>query len=194
MQLGPAARRGPVEPARAASSGLTLLLYELQSPINIGMILRVAETYGVDVAILGSSGVLGDASKRRTISDFACGALERKGFTALESEAMLAAWANGRRLVATSIDPRSVPLPEFRFEHGDVVILGNEYDGLPASLAERCSMSLHIPMADVWTPKPPSSSPIDPSRVAPVSHDGQPNLNVAMAGAIVCYGRFVSGL
>ena len=42
-------------------------------------------------------------------------------------------------------------------------------------------------MADVWTPKPHSVNPIDAARTAPVARDGTPNLNVAIAGAIVCY-------
>ncbi len=49
-------------------------------------------------------------------------------------------------------------------------------------------------MAQVWTPKPRSISPIDPARVAPVTRDGEPNLNVAVAGAIICYAAYLQAI
>ena len=61
--------------ARRALSdpGLEFLLYGLQSPINIGMILRVAETYRFHVAIYDPFCLLDHPDKLRTISDFSCG-------------------------------------------------------------------------------------------------------------------------
>jgi tRNA (cytidine/uridine-2'-O-)-methyltransferase len=171
--------------------GLTLLLHNLRSPVNIGMILRVAETYGVAVAISGSTDVLAAGAQQRTISDFACGALERRGFKAIDGLAHIAG-AGHERLLATSIEPAAQPLPQFRFQPGDVVLLGNEYDGLPAEVEARCGATLRIPMADVWTPKPASHQPIDPTRVSPVARDGMPNLNVAIAAGIICYQWFVA--
>lgn len=174
----------------ASVPGLTLLLYELRSPINIGMILRLAETFGVSVVVTGSQGVLADTDKLRTVSDFACGALQRKGYQALPSAFDV---AHARpRLIATSIEDDAIELPQFAFQPGDVVLLGNEYDGLPEDVAKACSARLKIPMADVWTPKPASHQPIDPSRVAPVSRDGMPNLNVAVAAGIICYQWFAA--
>jgi tRNA G18 (ribose-2'-O)-methylase SpoU len=171
---------------------LTLLLYGLQSPANIGMILRVAETYRVGVAIHGSESVLDNPEKLRTVEDFACGAVERVGFRRTAAAADLEPLRAGGRLVAASLDPRSRAVWDFGFEPGDVVVLGNEYDGLPESVARDCAASVHIPMPDVWTPKPRSSDPIDPTRTTPVARDGRPNLNVAIAGGIVCYQWFQS--
>lgn len=169
---------------------LTLLLYELQSPINIGMILRVAETYRVGIAIYGSRSVLESAERMKVVSDFACGALERVGYRRLARPADLEKLGTGARLVATSVEEGTTPLPDFRFRRGDVVVLGNEYDGLPARVLESCKSSLRIPMADVWAPKPQSHNPIDAARAAPVARDGMPNLNVAVAGGIICYQWF----
>ena len=59
----------------------SLLLVDLRSPINFGMCLRLAETFAMDVLVFDPSGLTADTGKRQTISDFACGALERKGFT-----------------------------------------------------------------------------------------------------------------
>ena len=72
--------------ARSASGyealGLELLLYELQSPINIGTILRIAEAYHFKVSILDPHGVLEDPQKLPTVKDFACGAISRRDSTA----------------------------------------------------------------------------------------------------------------
>ena len=171
----------------ASPNQLALLLWDLRSLINLGMLLRVAETYRVDVAVLGSRAVLDDHEKMRTVSDFACGALERAGFAELTDETAVKRFAEGRRLIATSVEPSSVGLHAFAFHTGDIVMIGNEYDGLAASALAAASATIRIPMADVWTPKPPSSRPIDAERAAPVARDGMPSLNAAIAGGILCY-------
>ena len=116
----------PVVDPRQTGPGIRLLLWEIQSPINFGMLLRVAETYHVPVGALGSRDVLADAGHNAMVSDFACGALTRRGFAALADPAAADAWRSGGRLVATSIDRDAVALPEFRFRPGDVVVLGND--------------------------------------------------------------------
>jgi tRNA G18 (ribose-2'-O)-methylase SpoU len=169
--------------------GIRLLLWGLQSSINFGMLLRVAETYRVPVAALG-----GELASPATARDFACGAMERVGFARLADIAAVLAWRGNGRLIATSIERGAEPLSHFHFASNDVVVLGNEYDGLPAAITKLADRALIIPMADVWTPKPPSANPIDPARTAPVARDGTPNLNVAMAGAIICYAAYVQAL
>jgi tRNA G18 (ribose-2'-O)-methylase SpoU len=178
------------EPA-SEGSGLEFLLVGLQSPINIGMILRVAETYQCRVSIYDPHRVLDDAAKFRTITDFACGAAARWGFRSLRDEAELEAIVAGRRLVATSIEAGASALPDFHFRRGDLFALGNEYDGLSDDLIARADKVVTIPMPNVWTPKPKSSNPIDPLRTTAVARDGQPNLNVAMSASIICYAAFL---
>jgi tRNA G18 (ribose-2'-O)-methylase SpoU len=177
-----------------ASSGLEFLLYGLQSPINIGMILRVAETYHAGVAIYDPHGVLDDPDKFNTIKDFSCGAAARRSFRRIGDAAALTRMLAGRRLVSTSIDAGTRALPCHRFGRGDVVALGNEYDGLPDDIIRRADTVLHVPMPFGWTPKPKAMHPIDPARAAPVARDGQPSLNVAMTAAIICYAVFAGGL
>jgi tRNA G18 (ribose-2'-O)-methylase SpoU len=170
-------------------SGIRLLLWDIRSPVNFGMLLRVAETYRAPIAAFGA-----EHSLSATARDFACGALERVGYTEIDNLSSLRTWQGKSRLVATSIERSSASLADFRFLPGDVVALGNEYDGLPPELERGADSKLRIPMADVWTPKPRSSSPIDPGRTAPVARDGSPNLNVAMAGAIICYAAHTQAL
>lgn len=174
--------------------GLEFLLYGLQSPVNIGMILRVAETYQFRVSIYDKSRVLDDPEKFRTIKDFACGAFERRGFHTVEDEARLTRILASRRLVATSIELGATSLPDCPFRRGDVFALGNEYDGLPDDVVARADAVLNIPMPQVWTPKPKSLNPIDPARTTSVARDGQPNLNVAMSAGIICYAAYADWL
>ncbi len=174
--------------------GLEFLLYGLQSPINIGMILRVAETYRFYVSIYDPFCVLDRPDNLRTISDFSCGALPRRGFRDLADDAAIARILRGRRLVATSIVPTRFALPDFSFCRGDVFALGNEYDGLPEGLLSQADPVLHIPMPPGFMPKPKALHPIDPDRTAPVARDGQPNLNVAITAAILCYAAYLRNL
>lgn len=192
MASGQAEQSADAAAQPAAEPGCTLVLDGLQSPINIGMILRVAETYQFRVAILDRFGVLADREKRQTIADFACGALERRGYRLLADEAALTAARRGGRLIATAIEGKAVLLPRHRFRPGDMIVLGNEYDGLSAGMVAGADLVLRIPMPEVWTPKPPTRNPIDPTRTGPVARDGRPNLNVALSAAIVCYSGYLS--
>jgi tRNA G18 (ribose-2'-O)-methylase SpoU len=180
-----------VSAAALAGRELELLLYGLQSPINIGMILRVAETYQFQVSIYDQHHVLEDAAKVATIADFACGALTRHGFRDIKDEAALAQMLQGRRLVATSIARSTASLLDHRFQRADIYALGNEYDGLPDKMLAGADVVLNIPMPEIWTPKPKSFNPIDLTRTKAVARDGQPNLNVAMSAGIICYAAFV---
>jgi tRNA G18 (ribose-2'-O)-methylase SpoU len=168
------------------------LLYGLQSPINIGMILRVGETYGFRISIYDHHGVLARPEALLTIEDFSCGALLRRGFRVLSDSTALDVFLEGKRLVSTAIDPNACALPAYEFRPGDVFALGNEYDGLPESLIARADTVLNIPMPSGWTPKPVSLNPIDAARKDPVARDGRPSLNVAMTAGILCYTCFAS--
>lgn len=168
--------------------GPTLMLVDLASPINIGMILRIAESFACPVTIVGSAVVLDDADKMRVVHDFACGALQRRGFERLAGVGA-GGWRAGRRLLATTVEPDAPGLDGYRPTASDVVALGNEYGGLPDAVAAVADGALRIPMPDIRAPKPPSFSPIEPGRTA-VARDGTPNLNVAMAAGIIAFHAY----
>jgi len=189
-------RARPAAPAKAdmgAGNG-GLLLYDLRSPINIGMVLRIAETFQLRVSIFDPAHVLRDEARLQTISDFACGALQRRPPRMLAGAVQLRHLRHGVRLVATAIEGAASTLPEFAWQQTDILVLGNEYDGLPADLVASADARVHIPMPDGYVPKPRSSAPIDPTRMGPVANDGTPNLNVAVAAGILCYTRYMVAL
>ena len=163
-----------------------LFLYDVQSPINIGLTLRAAEQFQRPVTIFDPRKILDDPEKSLTVSDFSCGALTRTPPQRVDS---LTSYRDNKRgrLVATCLAPDSVPLPEFTFWENDTVLLGNEYDGLPQWLIEFADIRLNIPLPPGSLPKPKSHSPIDPLRETTVSQDGTPNLNVSTAAAIISY-------
>ena len=177
-----------------AALGLEFLLYELQSPINIGAILRIAEVYQFKVSILDPHGVLNDPEKLSRMKDFACGAFSRRTLQRLEGASALARLRSERRMIATSIGRNTVSLANFRFAPGDLIVLGNEYDGLPDEVVAGADALLHVPTPPAWLPKERSHSPIDPAQIAPVSRDGQPSLNVGMTAGILCYAAYAEWL
>lgn len=176
-----------------AALKLELMLYDVQSPTNIGMAMRIAEVYGFALSLYDPRHVLDDAEKFKTIEDFACGSLPRRGFRLLSDDAAVSRWRAGRRLVATSILPGARPLESLAFEPGDIVVLGNEYDGVPDALVAEADVKLHIPMPRQSVPKPASWYPIDPTRSS-VARDGSPSLNVAMSAAIITHAAYVQWL
>jgi len=183
-------------PARDAFTALQLqlILVGLQSPINIGLILRLAEAYSFSVNSIDSDRVFNDPGKMSTVSDFACGALLRRGLHRLESMESLTQLRRGRRLIATAIGENTMPLTGFQFQPGDLVALGNEYDGLSDKFVREADVVIQVPTPPVWMPKEPSNQPIDPQRKAPVARDGEPSLNVAVTAGIVCYAAYAQWL
>lgn len=165
----------------------SLLLFDLQSPINIGMLLRVAEVYHRDVLIHDPRGVLSRDGASRTISDFAVGALQRRPPTILSVQHLGSVLErNNGRLVASDSGAAAANALTFGWQPHDCIVLGNEYDGLPAAVLEAAAAVVTIPMPPGHYPKPPSASPIDPARTVPVTNQGAPSLNVATAGTVLC--------
>jgi tRNA G18 (ribose-2'-O)-methylase SpoU len=165
----------------------SLLIYKLQSPINIGMILRIAEIYRRSVLVRDAHGVFERQAAIRTISDFAVGALQRRPPRMLNDEQVgELVHSTANRLVATTSSAAALDACTFSWRIDDCFILGNEYDGLPAEIEKSASASVRIPMPSGFLPKPKSFDPIDESRTASVANDGEPSLNVATAAAVLC--------
>lgn len=164
---------------------LRLLLHGLQSPINVGTLLRVAETFGVGVDVWDPAGLFRDAEKLRWIHDLSCGAYSRGAFRLLDDAPRPR--EESIRTIATCLREEATRLPDFVFRPGDLVAIGNEYDGLPADYIAGADCRLHIPMPAGHTPKLPSLQPIDPAHQPVDPDDGSPVLSSAVSGAIICY-------
>lgn len=167
-----------------------IVLCGLQSPVNIGMILRSAEAFETGVVIVDAFRVLQASQARRTVSDFACGALERLSPPIRADYADLGDLRG--RLIAAVAEGRGAPLDGFDWRGDDIVLIGNEYDGIPPLVAERAEASVSIAMSRRRHPKPPSQQPIDPSRVTQIADPAAPALNAAVAASIVMSQAFAT--
>lgn len=172
----------------------TILLNALQSPVNIGRILRTCEVFQVGVSIFDPTRVLQDQEKRRTVSDFSCGALERTRLAKAEDltrkENVLKLKERGR-LIATCVGQNAIELPDFSFENNDIVVIGNEYDGLSEDFIALADEKLYIPMPEVYVPKFRSYSPIDPNRDEDVQQNGLANLSASTCANIIAYSIYL---
>ena len=101
----------------------TFWLYGLQSAINVGQCLRAAEVFKQRIAIYDAGKILVDHEKIRTISDFACGALQR---VPPIDTGPTPCFMPHQRLVATCLDDDAVRLPDFVFQPDDVIVIGND--------------------------------------------------------------------
>jgi tRNA G18 (ribose-2'-O)-methylase SpoU len=172
---------------RARQPRLHFLLDGLQSPINIGKCSRTAEIFGIDLYVHDPRGLTKNPQSLQTISDFSCGAWERRtNHMVSDLHSFIKTYKNGRR-VATCLQEDAVRLRDFQFADGDLIIFGNEYDGVDSEIIKSADAKVYIAMPELSLPKPHSNKPIDPSRSSDVNQNGIPNLNVAVAAGIVGY-------
>lgn len=164
------------------------LLHSLQSPINVGMILRTAEVFEQSVVILDAHGLMSD-ERLEVVADFACGALGRRP-PIVETSLERCLERVGGRVILTGFDANAIPLPQVDWKSGDCVVFGNEYDGLDKSGISDAWATVWVPTTDQSLPKPSSINPIDPTRTEGVSHNGRATLNVSAVAAIIGHSIF----
>jgi TrmH family RNA methyltransferase len=122
-----------------------MLLHHVQDPANLGAVIRTAEALGTDglylyqccdlynpKVIRGSMGAIFRAPIRR-IKD---------------TEAFFAHCRSaGVPVCAAVVDRDAVLLGQYDFSRGGVVLIGNEGNGLPREVSDRCDVKLTIPMS-----------------------------------------------
>jgi TrmH family RNA methyltransferase len=113
---------------------VTLALWRVADPGNVGTLLRSADAFGVGVALsAGCADPTGPKALRASM-----GALFRVPLCGFEE-------APGRRV---ALVPRGgEPLPEVDLSGEVVFVLGAEREGLPAEVLERCDVRASIPQA-----------------------------------------------
>lgn len=162
------------------------LLDDLQSPINIGKCARVAEAFGMDLYIHDPRKIIGNSEALQTIDDFSCGAWKRRKNLILDDiHSFIKTYKKGR-LIATCLQEDAVRLHDFEFAENDLVIFGNEYNGLSREVVESADAKVYIALPKAYLPKPDTPRAIDSSH-AMVNQNGVPCLNVAVAAGIVAY-------
>ena len=123
---------------------MEIALFQPDIAGNVGTTLRTAACFGVPAHIIEPCGFpFGDAALKRAGMDYAVRANVRRhadwnGFQQ---------WSTGaeRRLVLMTT-AGATPLPSFRFESGDVLLLGAESSGVPAHVHGAVAARVAIPM------------------------------------------------
>ena len=151
---------------------MRLALYQPDIPQNAGTILRMAACLGVPVDIIGPAGFdMTDRALRRAGLDY----LDHAEIARHESFEAFDTTRQGRLVLLST--HASVPHTTFTFHGDDILMLGRESAGVPASVHARADARVRIPIAD-----------------------GLRSLNIAVAGAIVLgealrqTGKFPAGL
>jgi TrmH family RNA methyltransferase len=111
---------------------VTLALWHLGDPGNVGTLLRAADAFDAGVALSeGCADPTGPKALRASM-----GAIFRVPLSGFDEPV-------GRRIALVPGD--GVPLPEVRLDGEVVLVLGAERDGLPPQVLERCEERASIP-------------------------------------------------
>ena len=104
---------------------VTLALWRVSDPGNVGTLLRAADAFGAAVALSeGCADPTGPKAVRASM-----GSLFRVPLSGFEEPA-------GKRVAL--VPGGGVPLPDLQLEGEVVLVLGAEREGLPADVLERC--------------------------------------------------------
>jgi TrmH family RNA methyltransferase len=115
------------------SRDLTLALWRVADPGNVGTLIRAADAFGAAVALsAGSADPTGPKASRASM-----GSIFRTPLVGFDE-------AEGRRVGLVSHGGR--PLAELDFDGPVVLVLGAERDGLPADVLATCAETATIPL------------------------------------------------
>src|SRR5436853_6638557 len=121
---------------------MRLALYQPDQPGNVGAILRLGACLGVPVDVIEPCGFpFSDRALKRAGMDYA----ELAAVTRHSGWAEFEAALPGRLILFTTAG--AVPLPEARFEPGDILLLGSESRGASQEVHGRADLRVRIPQA-----------------------------------------------
>ena len=124
--------------------GRYAVLYGLQDPGNVGMIIRTADALGIDGVILsGSCDLYSPKVIRATMGSV----FRMKIFVENNTDRLFELLeSGGAETSAAVIDYDAEKVTECRFDGIQAIFIGNEGNGLPRDVAMRCDRRVTIPM------------------------------------------------
>jgi len=128
------------------------LIYEPANPGNLGTIIRSAAALGVNrIHVYDAQGLLERGTKNlREVKRASMGALSLIEVVAIEDSKGLQRFFSEypyRKIATVCNGENSVDLPSFIYQATDLVLFGNERNGLPMEITERKDVQrLRIPM------------------------------------------------
>ena len=148
----------------AGVQGTLLLLVDIHDPENVGNIIRSAAALGISA--IAMTPLCADPFSRRVLRTSMGGVLLTP-ITIIESACEMIEELSTKHAIdtwATVLDPSAISLKDVQPTGRQVIVVGNEGDGLPADCVDHCNKKVTIPMAA-----------------------GADSLNVAVATGIVLY-------
>lgn len=124
-------------------SGRYIGLEDLQDPSNLGAVARTAEALGVSGIVLTSDGCDPYSPKVLRAS---MGTLLRLPLYFADSLCDFAK-EHSLRTVACVVDRDATSVKEFEFANGDIILIGNEANGLTDSTKQQSAFRLTVPMS-----------------------------------------------
>jgi tRNA (guanosine-2'-O-)-methyltransferase len=129
---------------RRAVRPVALILDHVQSPFNVGSILRTAAAFRVDhLWLVGDTAAPTNAKTAKT----ALGSQRFVEWTWQDTatDAASAAREDGYRVVGLELTDDALPLPELAVEAPVCLVIGHEDRGLPAATLAVCNAVTYIP-------------------------------------------------
>lgn len=127
----------------AQKGGRYVMLHNIQDPGNLGTIIRTADAMGIDgVFAVNCCDIYSPKAVRSTM-----GSLFRMKICLCSEEDAFAAFdKNGIASYAAVIDSDAVSVTDVSFGGNSVVLIGNEGNGLPQEVSDRCTERITIKM------------------------------------------------
>ena len=122
---------------------MRIALYQPDIAGNVGAVLRTAACFGIACDIIEPCGfAFSERALKRAGMDYAAQAeIARHA----DWDAFLTSVGLARIVLMSS--KASTPLPSFTFRPDDILLMGSESSGAPASVHERADARVYIPMA-----------------------------------------------
>ncbi len=124
---------------------MRLALFQPDIAGNVGTIIRLSACFSVPVDIIMPCGFpASDKQLKRAAMDYADAASITRHANA---EAFFTEQGEARSRIVLLTSHGATPLPDFRFEPGDTLLLGSESAGVPPEIHNRVAQRVRIPMA-----------------------------------------------
>ncbi len=125
------------------NGGKYILLHRIQDPGNLGTIIRTADAMGVDAVFLSECCDLYNPKTVRSTM----GSLFRVNISETGLDDVFPIFENrGVPTFAAVVDGNAESLTDCDFSRGGVILIGNEGNGLPQEVSERCGKKITVKM------------------------------------------------
>ena len=122
-------------------------LFGVRDPGNLGAIIRSAVAFGFSEMVLSSDCV--EVTNPKTVRA-AMGGVFSIGFRTVSDfgSFITSAREAGRRVFAAELREGAAPLFEIGIRSDDVIVIGNEGQGIPREISALCDSSVYIPISE----------------------------------------------